>query len=356
MICKGGKRSSGASLASHLLKTENERVVIVELKHTATQDLQEALKDMELASKITKAKTGLYHAQINPAMGESMTPDQWQYAVDEMEKRLGLDNQPRAVVYHEKKGRPHMHVVWQRTDIEQGKAIDTKNDYYIHKKLGRHLEKQFGHQKLRDGFNENWEKMNERQQTIRDGYTPKQLKAQIAEIYKKTQDPLKLKSELKKAGFDLAKGKRGICIVSAKDQVHSLMRYTGEKKKDVDKKLAPLLDKLPYVKDIQNRNSQEKNIKNDFKARIAKRNKTIVENAFDILDKNEIGKTAAKFDKIKTEFKQKQYERLGQEFIKNEDGLIKSNDDLKDTFSRMKRSLEQSEEEKEIEKGRGFGH
>ena len=179
MICKGGKRSNAGSLATHLLKTDNERVVIVELKHTATQDLHEALNDMELTTKMTNAKTGLYHAQINPAIGENMTPEQWRYSVDEMEKRLGLEDQPRAVVYHEKNGRPHMHVVWQRTDIEMCKVIDTKNDYYIHKKLGRDLEKQFEHQRLKDDFNKNWEKMNERQQTIRDGYTPKQLKALV---------------------------------------------------------------------------------------------------------------------------------------------------------------------------------
>lgn len=355
MICKGSKRSGSGGLATHLLKTDNERVVIVELKHTATQDLHEALKDMELAAKMTKAKTGLYHAQINPAMGEDMPPEKWQYAVDEMEKRLGLDGQPRAVVYHEKKGRPHMHVVWQRTDIEQGKVIDTKNDYYIHKKLGRDLEKQFGHQHLQDSFNKNWESMNERQQTIRDGYTPKQLKARISEIYKKNQDPKQLQSELKKAGFDLAQGRRGVVLVSEKGEIHSLMRFTGEKKKEVEKKLQPILKTLSKAEEIGKEKEQQKSITRDLEKRLSREKKTFVENAFDILDKDEIGKTTAKFEKIKAEFKRQQYEKLQRDFKDNDDVFKKSDSDLKDSFEDMKRELEQSkEQEEEHEKKRDF--
>ena len=128
MICKGGTRQNGGQLAEHLLKEDNERVIVIEMKDTATQDLKEALQDMQIAVKMTKGKAGLYHAQINPAIGENMDGGQWKYAVDEMERRLGLDNQPRAVVYHEKKGRPHMHVVWQRTDTEKGRVIGNSND------------------------------------------------------------------------------------------------------------------------------------------------------------------------------------------------------------------------------------
>ena len=47
-----------------------------------------------------------------------MTPEQWQRAVDVLDKELGLEGQPRAVVMHEKRGREHIHVVWARTDID----------------------------------------------------------------------------------------------------------------------------------------------------------------------------------------------------------------------------------------------
>ncbi|MEP0263999.1 relaxase/mobilization nuclease domain-containing protein [Dokdonia sp.] len=345
MICKGGKRSGSASLATHLLKNDNERIVIVEVKGTATQDLSEALKDMELASKITKAKTGLYHAQINPAKDEAMTPEFWKHSVDEMEKRLGLKDQPRAVVYHEKGGRSHMHVVWQRTDVEKGKVIDTKNDYYIHKKLGRDLEKQFGHKRLKDGFSENWEQMNERQQTIRDGYTPKQLKARIKKLYETHQDPKEFQHALKKAGFDLAIGNRGVVMVSERQEIHSLMRYTATKKKDIEQHLKPILKDLQKVEEFKKSKTKEKTKKVTRSFDLKQVKKAIAENAFDMLTRDEIGKSSAKFDKLKQDFKEKEWERKKSEFTDNNDGITRSRS-LSDKEKQARKERERQEKNK----------
>ncbi|WP_298511051.1 relaxase/mobilization nuclease domain-containing protein [uncultured Kordia sp.] len=347
MICKGGKRSGGASLANHLLKDDNERIVVVEITGTATQDLTQALKDMELTAKMTKAKTGLYHAQINPAMGETMTPQQWQYSVDEMEKRLGLNDQPRAVVYHEKGGRAHIHVVWQRTDIEQGKVIDTKNDYYIHKKLGRDLEKRFKHKQLKAEFGSNWDTMNERQQTIRDGYTPKQLKARVKKLYQQHSNPKELQQALKKAGFDLAIGRRGVVLVSDKNQVHSLMRFTGEKKKHVEEKLQPILKQLPKVEDLKKDQTQLKEKKTEQKRDQQYKKKVMVENAFDMVTKDEIGQASARFDKLIQDFKEERWEKKKSEFNDNDDGITRART-IDDAFSQVKKILD-IQEDKERE-------
>ena len=43
---------------------------------------------------------------------------------DLIEKKLGLENQPRAIVFHEKDGRRHAHVVWSRIDSEKMRAIN----------------------------------------------------------------------------------------------------------------------------------------------------------------------------------------------------------------------------------------
>lgn len=352
MICKATKRSGGANLASHLLKNDNECILVVEIKGTSTKDLHEALKDMELTAKMTQAKTGLYHAQINPALDETMTSKEWIFAVDEMERRLGLTNQPRAVIYHEKSARPHLHVVWQRTDVEKGKVIDTKNDYYILKKLGRDLEKRFGHKLLRDGFGENWEKMNERQQTIRDGYTPKQLKARIKKLYEKHQDPKEFQQALKKAGFELAKGKRGVVLISEKNQIHSLMRYTGQKKKDIESKLEPILKSLPNVEKIKENQKQQVNEK---ELDTHNKNKCFKANAYDLLEKNEIGHTSAKFDKIKKVFKETEWERKREEYSENEDGLTDSRT-IVDGLEKMLKKFEESKKqiENEYEQSRGL--
>ena len=216
------------------------------MKDTATQDLKEALQDMQIAVKMTKGKAGLYHAQINPAIGENMDGGQWKYAVDEMERRLGLDNQPRAVVYHEKKGRPHMHVVWQRTDTEKGRVIGNSNDYYIHKQLGRDLEKTFNHKQLHNEFTNQWEKMGERQQAERGGYNSvKQMKARVKSVWEQNPTAEKLRSALRKVGFELAKGKKTPVILSKDGDIHSLARYSGAKAKAVRERLKPIYDQLP---------------------------------------------------------------------------------------------------------------
>jgi len=356
MICKGGTRSYPSSLAQHLLKTDNERVVVVELRHTATQDLKQALNDMHATIAMTQGRKSLYHAQINPAKGEQMTPTQWNYAADEMEKRLGFTDQPRVVVYHEKKGRPHLHVVWQRTDVEKGKVIETGNDYYIHKKLGRDLERKFNHKELKADFSNDWEKMNEREQTARDGYlSPKQLKARITEFYKKNKDPKAFQEALKKAGFELAKGKRGVVIISPKNQIHSLVRYTGQKKKDIEKRLKPILERLPDATELVKQRENQQSKTQGKKPRSKTKAKTIVENAFDILNRDEIGKTAAKFDKLKREFKQKQFDKLRQEFTDNQDAFNNAPPTVKEGFEQMRQELaRQNEEERKRQKEREF--
>ena len=358
MICKGGTRSHPTSLAQHLLKTDNERVVVVELKHTATQDLKEALNDMHLTVAMTKGTKSLYHAQINPARDEQMTPEQWKYSVDEMEKRLGFTGQPRAVVYHEKKGRAHLHVVWQRVDVEKGKVIGTSNDYYIHKKLGRDLERRFKHKELKAEFGENWEKMNERQQTVRDGYSPKQLKARISQIYERYKnDPKRFEKELKKAGFDLAKGKKGMVMVSSKGEIHSLMRYTSQKKKDIEKQLGEINKHLPEATKLAQSKVQEKSQDRQKSNLKKKQVNTFVENASHILEKDEIGKSSAKFEKIKKEFKQKQFEKMRKEFSENSDALKNADNSTVEAFELMKRELElEKEREKQRQKGKDKGY
>ena len=41
-----------------------------------------------------------------------------------IEQKLGLEDQPRAIVFHEKDGRRHCHAVWSRIDAQEMKAIN----------------------------------------------------------------------------------------------------------------------------------------------------------------------------------------------------------------------------------------
>ena len=51
-------------------------------------------------AEATKADNALFHVQVRLPEHERLTRQQWEHAVDRIEKRLGLTGQPRAVYFH----------------------------------------------------------------------------------------------------------------------------------------------------------------------------------------------------------------------------------------------------------------
>ena len=82
----------------------------------------------------TKAKEYLYSLSISPSA--PLTRKQYYEAIRTIEHRLGLADQPRAVVFHVKEGREHCHVVWSRIDVEKMRAIHMAHD---RRKLDQYL-------------------------------------------------------------------------------------------------------------------------------------------------------------------------------------------------------------------------
>ncbi|MGQ7507269.1 relaxase/mobilization nuclease domain-containing protein, partial [Streptococcus suis] len=66
----------------------------------------------------------LFSLSLNPPQGIVASEEELRRAADRAEKALGLDDQPRAIVFHEKNGRRHAHVVWSRIDPERLTAIN----------------------------------------------------------------------------------------------------------------------------------------------------------------------------------------------------------------------------------------
>lgn len=145
MIIKGKSRGAAAQAASYLLaKGKNEKIRFIEAKETASFDVKNAVKEMAAIAALSCCKNFLYHASINPKEGESLTSEQWQQAVDTLEKNLGLEGHQRIVVEHVKDGRAHRHILWNRVDQENFKAVRMSHSYPKHEKTARHLEKEFG--------------------------------------------------------------------------------------------------------------------------------------------------------------------------------------------------------------------
>jgi hypothetical protein len=264
MIIKGGSRAGPRQLARHLQRADtNERVEILQLD-SPTGNLNEALRDWQFISTGTRGSKGLYHANIDPDARYTMTADQWKIAVDRLEKELGLDGQPRAVVMHEKHGRQHIHVVWQRTDIDTMTMVPDSYNYVAHERASLALENEFGHEHVpgkhakRDREKQPAfpkEKINhaEWQQAERAGIDPRQFKETITALYQHSDSGQAFQAALDERGLIVAKGRRDYVIVAEDGQVYSLARQiSGVREKDLRAFMADVdRESIPTVEQVK---------------------------------------------------------------------------------------------------------
>jgi outer membrane biosynthesis protein TonB len=242
MIIKGGSRAAPSQLAWHLQRRDtNEKVEILELQ-SLTPDLAEAFRDWQTISEGTRGTKGLYHANIDPAQDYTMTREQWQRAVDVLEKELKLEGQPRAVVMHEKLGREHIHVVWARTDIDTMTLCSDSQNYMAHERASQRLENEFGHEPVpgkhakrdRDQqpeFPRAEANQAEWQQGERTGIDPAARKDQITALKEACDNAQAFKVALEEQGYILAKGdRRDFVIVDESGSIHSLGRQIRDVK------------------------------------------------------------------------------------------------------------------------------
>jgi hypothetical protein len=273
MIIKGSSRAGPSQLSRHLQRTDtNERIKILQLD-SPTESLVEALRDWQLIAGGTRGSKGLYHANIDPDARYKMTPEQWQRSVDVLEKELGLTGQPRTIVMHEKNGRAHIHVVWQRTDIDTMTMVSDSNNYYAHERASLALEKEFGHEHVpgkhakRDRekqpeFPKAEINHAEWQQAERAGIDPRAFKAAITALYEQSDNGQALKAALEEKGYILAKGdRRDYVIVDEQGQIYSLARQIKgvtardlrEFMADIDRDLIPGVE---HAKALQREHAQ----------------------------------------------------------------------------------------------------
>jgi hypothetical protein len=265
MIIKGGSRAGPQQLAAHLLRADtNERIDILELD-SAVDDLAATFRDWQTLSEGTRGTKGLYHVNIDPDARYTMTPQQWAEAVAVLERELGFDGQPRAVVLHEKKGRQHIHIVWARTDIETMTKRSDSNNYLAHERASQKLELAFGHEPVpgkhakRDReaqpeFPTAEVNHDEWQQRERGGIDHRERKAQATALYEPSDRGPAFKAALEDAGYVLARGdRRDFVILDDDAKAHSLGRQLpGVKAKDLRafmSEIDPVL--LPSVKEAR---------------------------------------------------------------------------------------------------------
>jgi hypothetical protein len=132
MIPKGNQRGGGRQLATHLMNSfDNERVEIADLRGAVAQDLHGAFQEWFAQSKATRCRKYLYSLSVNPDVAKyDLTREQQLDFIARTESSLKLVGQPRAVVFHTKKGREHCHVVWSRIMPDAGKAVHMDHDRF----------------------------------------------------------------------------------------------------------------------------------------------------------------------------------------------------------------------------------
>lgn len=237
----------------------------MEVKHLASETLEGAFQEINAHALGTRATLSAYHAKICPAQGEHLTEEQALKAVDRLEEELGFNDQPRAVVRHEKHGREHFHVVWSRIDIENMKAIDTPNNYEKHEKVAKELEREFS---LSETENRAFSRNDGGERTERNAAKweylqaerlgakgPRAEKKEITKIYNESKNGAELKANLAAAGYTLAKGdKEGVFLVVNEQGGFSSLarRIEGAKKADIVGKLSDLdREALPNLRDAK---------------------------------------------------------------------------------------------------------
>ena len=253
MILKAKERGGGAQLARYLLSMrDNDHVELHEVRGFVGDDLLGAFREVEAIAKGTRCENYLFSASLNPPGGEAVAVEEFENAADEVERKLGLDGQPRAIVFHEKDGRRHAHVVWSRIDAEHMRAINLPHYKMRLRDVSRDLFRTHGWEMpkgLRDwrerdplGYTrEEW------QQARRVGLDPKQLKALFQECWNRSDSGTAFAHALKERGFMLARGdRRGFVAVDYRGETYAVARQAGVRTKDVAARLGNP-DALPSV-------------------------------------------------------------------------------------------------------------
>jgi len=254
VIVKGGARTGRAGyvgdLAKHLQRTDtNEQIVVRELRGVAADDLRGALTEMAALAAGTRCTRPLYHANIDPHPSQpALTEEQKLRAVELLEKELGHEGQPRIVVEHVKEGRPHLHIVWSRIDLDRMVAIHDGHNYRAHEIAARELEREFGHQRVQGAHAEREEVARperapsdiEQRQAERSGITPAEAKAFVTGLWRATDSGQAFVAAIEAEGWIVAPGdKRDFVVVDPAGETHSLARrIEGAKAKDVRERMA----------------------------------------------------------------------------------------------------------------------
>jgi hypothetical protein len=253
MILKGSERGNASNLARHLINGyDNEHVELHELRGFMADDLAGAFQETQAISRGTRCKNFLFSLSLSPPETADVPVAVFEAAIEQIEERLGLSGQPRAIVLHEKEGRRHAHAVWSRINAHEMKAVELPHFKRKLNAIAKELFLEHGWD-LPNGFKAECSPdplnftLAEWQQAKRAGRDPKMMKAQLRKIWDASDSRAALEAGLREHGLFLARGdRRGFAVIDLQGEVYSLSRLSGAKTRELTARLGKASD-LPSV-------------------------------------------------------------------------------------------------------------
>ena len=246
MIIKASQRGGAKQLAAHLLNAnDNEHVEIHEVKGFMSNTLKGALQEAHALSKGTKCKQYLFSVSLNPPQNAKVDTKIFEQTLDRIEESMKIQGQPRVVVFHEKQGRRHAHVVWSRI-YDNGQKLKAAQLSFFQNRLMEISKELYLDQgwKLPNGFIDREQRnplnfsRDQWRQAKRLNENPRSIKITLKECWSVSKTKEAFQKSLEQRGYYLAKGdRRGYVAVDWRGEVYSLSRWLGVKKKQLKEKL-----------------------------------------------------------------------------------------------------------------------
>lgn len=236
MIPKASQRGGGRDLATHLLNAfDNEYVEVAEVSGAIAPDLHGAFAEWEaIATNLTHCRNYLYSLSVNPDQRSGgLTRPQYLAYLDKVEKALGLEGQPRAVVFHIKDGREHCHAVWSRIDWRSEKAVHLAFDREKLMMVSRQFAREHG-LTLPDGYARDGEKrakvsLYDRAQERATGISKEERMAMVTKAWAQSDTPRAFVRALEDMGYILATGNRPYVLIDIYGGMNALPKLIDDR-------------------------------------------------------------------------------------------------------------------------------
>ncbi len=225
-----------------------------ELRGFVSGNLTGALNEAYAVSRATRCKQFLFSLSLNPPPDAQVSTQDFEQAIGKVEDKLGLKNQPRAIVFHEKEGRRHCHAVWSRINADEMKAVQLSHSKRKLQSVARDLFLEHGWDMppgLRNPLDRNPKNftLEEWQQAKRIKKDPREIKATLQHCWQASDSRKAFAATLEERGYKLARGdRRGFVAVDRLGEVYAVARWVGIKTKAVRERLGDENDgQLPTV-------------------------------------------------------------------------------------------------------------